>query len=328
MTIDANSRSARNGTMLATPTTLVRGAHTTAAAVLLALILTLGPTAAAAQQVVARVNGEPITAVDVAQRARLIQLSTHKPAPQKQVLDELIDQLLKIQTAKRYKLEITDTQVDAVLANMAGRMRGNPQQFTQALASAGISVNALKRKIRADLAWTEIVRGKFQSRLLVREVDVAAALERRKTDEKKAVAYEYTLRPILLVVARGGGDGALEARRREADGLRARFQNCDDGLRLARGLKDVVVREPITRATGDLNAKLREVLDSTEVGRLTPPDLTPQGIEVFALCAKKQGKGDTGAERDVREELFGEKFQTEGKQYLQQLRRSAMIEIR
>jgi len=51
MTIDANSRSARNKIMLATSTTLVRGVHTTAGAVLLALILTLGSTAAAAQQV-------------------------------------------------------------------------------------------------------------------------------------------------------------------------------------------------------------------------------------------------------------------------------------
>lgn len=314
--------------MVATSIMLMRSTHVMVSIALLAMMMVAALRPATAQQVVARVNGEPITAVDVAQRARLLQLSTHKAAPSKQVLDELIDELLKIQTAKRYRLDITDAQVDGVLANMAGRMRTNSQQFAQALTTAGVSVNALKRKIRADLAWTEIVRGKFQSRLLVRELDVAKTVEQRKKDDKKAVAYEYTLRPILFVVARGGGDGALEARRREADGLRTRFQNCDDGLRLARGLKDVVVREPITRGTGDLGAKLREVLDNTEVGRLTPPDVTPQGIEVFALCAKKQGKGDTGAERDVREELFGEKFQNEGKQYLQQLRRSAMIELR
>ena len=302
--------------------------YVTAVAGALLTALAAAPTIAAAQQVVARVNGDPITAVDIAQRSRLVQISSQKAPSQKDVLDELIDEQLKVQTARRYKLEISDAEVDTVLAGMAGRMRNTIQQFTQALAGAGISVNALKRKIRADLAWTQIVRGKFANNLQVRDREIADIVQSRKKGDKEAVAYEYTLRPILLVVSRGAGDNAFEARRREADGLRTRFQNCDDGLKLARGLRDVAVRDQITRGSGDLTGKLREVLDNTQVGRLTPPDITPQGVEVFAVCAKKQAKGDTGAERDVREELFGERFSTQGRQYLKQLRRTAQIEIR
>jgi peptidyl-prolyl cis-trans isomerase SurA len=208
-------------------------------------------------------------------------------------------------------------------------MRATPEKFAQALTQAGISVSALKRKIRADIAWQQIVRGKFQASLQVRERDVMAALENRKKDQKDLVAYEYTLHPILLLVPPGSADTVLEGRRREAEGLRNRFSSCDEGLRLARGLRDVAVRQPITRTSGDLSAKLREVLEGTPIGTLTPPDVTPQGIEVFALCAKKEakGKGDAGAARDVREELFSEKYQALGKKYLQELRRDAKIEI-
>jgi peptidyl-prolyl cis-trans isomerase SurA len=120
----------------------------------------------------------------------------------------------------------------------------------------------------------------------------------------------------------------LEARRREAEGLRARFQNCDDGLRLARGLRDVAVREPILRNSADVSAKQREVLDGTAVGHLTPPDVTPQGIEVFAVCSKKATTGTNAAATDVRNELFGQKFEAQGKEYLQKLRRAAMIEYK
>lgn len=300
---------------------------------MVALALVIAATMAAllvdeaqAQQVVARVNGDPITAVDVAQRRRLIELSTQKAPAQKEVLDELIDEQLKIQAARRYRLEITEAEVDNVVANMASRMRTDPQQFAKALSSSGVSINALRRKLRADLGWTQIVRGKFQNNLIVADKDIAAAVQSRKKDDQ--AAYEYTLRPILLLVPRGAGEAAFESRRREADALRARFQSCDEGVKLARGLKDVAVREPLTRSSADLGAKLRELLDGMEIGRLTPPDITPQGVEVFALCAKKQAKGDTGAERDVREELFGERFQTQGKKYLQELRRSAMIEMK
>ena len=154
---------------------------------------------------------------------------------------------------------------------------------------------------------------------------MAARKEGKETEE----AFDYTLRPILFVVPRGSGSGAMEARRREAEGLRSRFQNCEDGLRLARGLRDIAIREPVVRSSADLPAKLREVLDRMAVGRLTPPDVTASGIEVFALCAKTPSKTSvSGAERDVREKMFSERFDAEAKKYLQRLRRSAAIEIR
>jgi peptidyl-prolyl cis-trans isomerase SurA len=281
---------------------------------------------ALAQQVIARVNGDPITAVDLAQRSKLIEVSTHKAPARQDVLNELIDEKLKLQTLQRYRQEITDAEVDATFAVMAQRMRATPQKFTEALAHSGISASALKRKIRADLAWQQIVRGKFQASLQVRERDVATVLESRKKDQKDLISYEYTLQPILLMVPPNSGDAVIEGRRREAEGLRTRFADCDEGLRLARGLRDVVIRPPITRSSGDLTAKLREVIDSTPIGKLTPPDVTPQGVEVFALCGKKQAKGDAGAARDVREELFSEKYQALGKKYLEELRRDAKVE--
>jgi peptidyl-prolyl cis-trans isomerase SurA len=295
----------------------------------LALVLAAhvaGVPSAAAQQVVARVNGEPITAVDLAQRTKLITTSSRKAPSRQEVLDELIDEQLKLQTGKRYRLEISDAEVDNVFASMAQRMRANPEQFAQALGQAGISASSLKRKIRADLMWQQIVRGKFQPSLQVRDRDVAAVLDSRRKDGN-AVGYEYTLRPILFIVPRGTAANELESRRREAEGLRNRFANCDEGLRLARGLRDVAVRDPITRTSGELTAKLREVLDSTPVGKLTAPDITPQGVEVFAVCAKKESTASKVGERDAREELFGEKFTAQGKKFLQELRRSAMIQI-
>jgi peptidyl-prolyl cis-trans isomerase SurA len=298
-----------------------------AAAAALALVCLAGATPAAAQRVVARVNGEPITEIDVTQRMRLIQVSTHKAASRKEVLDELIDQHLKMQTARRYRLDISDAEVDRVVANMASRMRVNTEQFAKALSGAGISINALRRKLRADLAWNQIVRGKFGNNLQVNDSEIQKFISRDGKDGK-SVAYEYTLRPILLVVPRGRGDAALIARRREAEGLRGRFQSCEQGLRLARGLPDVVIRDAVTRQSGDLAEKLRQVLDTTKVGTLTPPEVTPNGIEVFALCEKREARGDTGLERDVREKLFGERFEAQGKRYLQQLRRSAAIELR
>jgi peptidyl-prolyl cis-trans isomerase SurA len=287
----------------------------------------LGTGPAAAQQIVARVNGDPITAVDVEQRTRLIMVSTRKAPSRKEVIDELIDERLKIQTAQRYRLDIPEADVERLITNMASRMRVSNEQFAKALGGAGVGIAALKRKLRADLAWTQIVRGKFGNNLQVGDREVQDIISREHKDGKSAT-YDYILRPVLLVVQRGAGDAAFLARRREAEGLRTRFQGCEAGLRLARGLPNVVVRDQITKSSGDLPEKLRQVLDTTKVGGLTPPEVTANGIEVFALCEKRETRGDTGLERDVREKVFGERFEAQGKKFIQSLRRDAAIEIR
>ena len=54
-------------------------------------------------------------------------------------------------------------------------------------------------------------------------------------------------------------------------------------------LPDVAVRETITRQSADLGQQQRDVLNNTPVGRLTPPEVTPQGVEVFAVCQQDAG---------------------------------------
>jgi peptidyl-prolyl cis-trans isomerase SurA len=110
--------------------------------------------------------------------------------------------------------------------------------------------------------------------------------------------------------------------------LRARFQSCEEGLRSAMALPDVAVRETITRQAADLGEAQRKVLNDTPVGRLTPPDFTPQGVEVFAVCSKNTAKGDTPAKRKVRDEMYNERYQAASKKFLKELRNQALIEYK
>jgi peptidyl-prolyl cis-trans isomerase SurA len=295
-----------------------------AALIALAAIAMVRPAGA---QVVVLVNGQPITAYDIEQRSRLMQLATHKAPSRQQVIDELIDDKLKLDAAKRYSVEISDSDVDNAFANMARSARASPEQFAKGLAGAGIDANSLKARLRADIAWAQIVRGKFQSSLQVGERDILAALETRKKEDDD-VGYEYTLYPIMFVVPRGSPQGLVETRMREAEALRARFQSCNEGLPFARALRDVAVREPVRRNSADLAPQLRATLDKVPVGSLTSAEVTSGGIELFAVCDKKQVTTDTPGKRQVREELFSQRFQQQAKRYLKELRQGAMIEMK
>jgi len=114
----------------------------------------------------------------------------------------------------------------------------------------------------------------------------------------------------------------------EAESLRARFANCKDGLKIARALRDVAVREPITRSSADLAPQLREILDKIQIGRLTDPEVTAQGLQMFAVCDKKASKTASPAEAALRNKIFAERFKQESQKFLEDIRRQAMIEYK
>ncbi len=283
------------------------------------------PSRALAQHVVLVVNGEIITDYDIEQRAKFDTLANHKTPSRQDVIEELIDDKLKVQIARRYKLDITDADVESSYADMARRMHLTPDQLTQTLAHDGIDAKTLKARVRADLSWQYIIRGKFQSSLQISEKSVLDEIATEKKSDGGDVGYDYTLRPILFVVPRGN-TALQESRSKDAEALRSRFSTCDTGLLFARALRDVVIREPITKNSSELVPALRQILDKTEVGHLTPPETTQQGIELFALCEKKETKAETPEKRQAREKLFSERFEAKAKSYLRELRRQAMIE--
>jgi peptidyl-prolyl cis-trans isomerase SurA len=112
------------------------------------------------------------------------------------------------------------------------------------------------------------------------------------------------------------------------DAFRARFQDCEHGLRTAMALPDVAVRETITRQSADLGEQQLKALNETGVGHVTPPDTTTQGLEVFAVCSKTAAGGDTPAKRKLRDEMFNERYQAASKKFLKELRRQALIEYK
>jgi len=297
------------------------------AVVLCAAPILAVPTVANAQVVVVA-NGSPITELDIAHRSKLLASASHKVPARQEVINELIDDRIEIAKAKTYGLEVTDTEVDESFATMAKRQGMSPQQFAQILDREGIAASALKARLKAQMTWQQLIRGKFSSALQVADSDITLALRARNEEDKDAVGYVYTLYPVMVLAPTGSSSPVMEAQRREAENLRTRFVTCNEGLAMARTMRDVAVREPVTRSSADLPQQMRDLLGSMEIGRLTTPDITAQGLQMFALCAKKQSPTDSPAKREMREKIFAKRFDDESKKFLDEIRKQAMIEYK
>lgn len=294
---------------------------------IIAIVTTIS-SRAPAQQIVLLVNGAPITDLDIAHREKFIEMSNHKKPSRQEAINSLVDETLELKEASRFGLEPSDAEVQSSYANVAANMGVDTEKLTQILATGGASADTLKHRLKAQMAWTGLVRGRFKVSLEVADKDVEAELQLHKPQDNDQVGYEYIVRPIVLIVPRGAPDAAFEARKRDADALRGRFANCNDGIPFARGLPEVAVRDPINKSSADLPPALRTILDNIEIGHLTPPEQTAEGIQMFAVCSKKESKTDAPGLKEVRDKMFEKKFGTKANRYLVDLRRQAMIEYK
>lgn len=292
-----------------------------------AVSATAGIAPARAQSVAAMVNGEPITNFDIDQRTRLMALSNQRSS-RKEVLEELIDEKLKIREAKRYGVDPTAANIDESYAAMGQRMGLSAEQLTQTLASRGIRAETLRSRIKAEIVWGSLVRGRFKDSLTVTDKAVRAASGGLGDDKDHGGNFEYQMRPIILIVPRGSPAATIDMRRKEAEALRGRVQSCDDANVLFRSMRNATIRDTVVKTSADLPQPLRELLDKTPVGHLTAPEVTRQGIEMVALCSRKPTSGDTPEQRKVREKLYMQKYEARSKSYLRDIRKAAMIEYR
>ncbi|MET0674698.1 MAG: SurA N-terminal domain-containing protein [Bradyrhizobium sp.] len=294
----------------------------------LALIVLAGSTSPSmAQSIVVMVNGEPITGLDVEQRGKLNFLTTRKQTPRQEVIDELINDKVKIKEAKKYGVDPSASDIDQAFASMSQRMRLSPDQLTKTLESQGVRPETLKSRLKAEMVWGSLVRGRYKESLQIGEKDVNAAAQ-QSGESVQMDAFEYKLQPIVLIVPRGSAQGAIDQRRKEAESLRERVQGCDQINSTFKSMPNAAVRDVVTKTSADIPGPLRELLDKTQVGRMTPPETTKQGVEMVALCDRKPTKVDTPKKREIREKMYTEKYEAKSKAYLADIRKAAMIEFR
>jgi peptidyl-prolyl cis-trans isomerase SurA len=293
----------------------------------MALALTAGSSTPACAQVAVMVNGEPITSYDIEQRSKLIMLSTHKMPDRQQVINELIDEKVKIREGKKFSIDPSASDVEQSYNAMSGRMRITPDQLTKSLESQGIRPDTLKARIRADMVWSNLVRGRYKESLQIGEKDVEEkAKEQGDQQQTETSGFEYKMQPIVLIVPRGSAPEVTETRKKEPEALRARIQSCTEANSFFKAMQNAAIRETVIKTSADIPPSLREILDGTPIGHLTPPEVTKQGVEMVVLCGRDPTKVDTPKKREIREKMYAEKFEAKSKSYLHEARKAAMIE--
>ncbi len=273
------------------------------------------------------VNDEPITSYDIGQRLLLMKIAREKGG-EKAAIQQLIDETLQVKDAKLHGIVVPDARVDAAFASIADKMKMTPAKLTKALAGTGLAAASLKRRIRAQMAWAQVVQTRTKFEVAIKSSDVVKALESQGGNPDKIKTTEFTLQQIIFVIPKGSPAGLVAQRRREAEAYRLRFAGCDKSIEQAKGLKDVVVRNLGRRTSDVLTGDDGKEVQATPIGKTTRPAVEDTGVALVAVCSTRQIDSNAAAVSQMEDKLTLEQGKDVGKEYLQTLRDKAIIKYR
>ncbi len=110
---------------------------------------------------VARVDDSVITAWEVDQRARFLELFRTPGDTREIALERLIDERLQRGAAEAAGITATPEAIEAGMAEFAARAELPMEQFIDAIGQGGVTVEAFRDFVIAGILWREVVRARF-----------------------------------------------------------------------------------------------------------------------------------------------------------------------
>jgi peptidyl-prolyl cis-trans isomerase SurA len=262
----------------------------------------------------ATVNGVSITDIQVAQRLKLFALEGKKGA--KAALDELVDEQVMIQEAKRIGIVISDAQVEEAVLTVARNIKVSRDKLGQMLTQQGVNIDTLKDRLRANLAWNQVVTQVVMQRVQLSDAELDAKAASKLTD---AQSFDYILKEVIFI-----GKGS-SARTGQANQYRKSFQGCDNAVQLSLSYTDAAVIDLGRRHATQLPDAIAKELGGLNVGGITKPRVVEQGVSMLAICQKSEAKDLTFIKGNIQAEVGQDALKAEAAAYLKEVRGKAKI---
>lgn len=245
------------------------------------------------------------------------------PTVKKQALEELIDERLKLQEAKKQSVTIEDTEINRVLTGIAERNKMTLDQFTK---QVGGSLDPMKNRIRAALSWNEVVRRRFGPLISVNSKDVDKLVASATGTAQEDV--ELQIQRVQIMLPKKMEEHGIAQRIEEAEKVRSRFTDCKSTAAAATGIPGAKFEALGKKKSSTLPEPTRTLLLNASDGEMLPPTVGDGAVELYVVCGRDSVKTDEDKRTQAEGELKQKEFEVMAKRYLKDLREDAHIEYR
>lgn len=314
----------------------------------LLLSVALAAAAPAAQRqvvdrVAATINGEVVTLSELTERAgaewaRVVRMEPGKERDQARVaalrraFDVVVAERLLMEQAKALQLEVTDAQVDAAINDIKTRNHFDDAQLEQALSEQGLTPAEFRGQIRRELETYQVLQYKVRGRVKLSDDDVRNYYQTHP--QEFGGEPEVHVRHIFLPLPEDAPPAEEQKARAHAEKVLARIRGGEDFAKVARE----VSKGPSAADGGDLGwlrrgtvqKALEDVAFQLEPGQVSGVVRAGPGLHVVKVEERRTGGGKKFEEvaEEIRARLFEEQVGTYRQQYIDELRRDALVDVK
>jgi peptidyl-prolyl cis-trans isomerase SurA len=255
-------------------------------------------------------------------------LSEARPGQRKAALEEIIDERIKVQAAKKLNIPVNEADVTASIMEIAKKNGKDEKAFAAMLAGMGVNINSMKDRFRAGIAWRDVVRRQFGHQISIGQQDIEKAVASAAGGAKSGTLTDLALVKVLLPFPAKSDEKAKAARFADAEMIRQKFTNCRAAPGLVQTVSGAKLEDLGTKEASVFPEPTRSVLINAKVGEMTPPSYGAGGVELYAICDRQQRSVAESKRDEATRELQAQEFELLARKHLKSLRQDAVIDYR
>jgi peptidyl-prolyl cis-trans isomerase SurA len=246
-------------------------------------------------RIIAVVNDEVITRHDLEEKVNLVtkQLANQgtplppRPVLEKQLLERMINERAQLQFGKETGVRVDDFQLEKALSRIAQDNAMTLTQFRDALEKDGMSFAKFREDLRAEIILSRIKEREVLNKIVVSEAEIDNYL----AQAQKGRDSEYNLAHVLVQVPEQATPERIRERKAKAEEALAKLKAGEDFRKVAAGYSDApdALQGGALgwRAAGRLPAMFVEIVETLQVGEVTPVLRSANGFHIVKLVEKR-----------------------------------------
>lgn len=304
------------------------------------------PGGAQSQGLVVVANDLPITEFDITQRINLLGiLGSRAPekASRKAILQDLIDDVVKLSEAKRLKTDVSDSEVTSQIDRIAKNMGMDRAGLLERLKKKGVGTDFFRRYIAAQIGFNRIIAMQHREDVKISPADIdrkMAEIESTANSKIGKIMADPRMKPVTVyslmqidLPVENSDPGLLQARAIEAEQVLRQFKGCGSARAAASGVFNVKIGKQVDADAAKLPPPLKSALDKVGTGHAIGPVQGKNSIQLVALCSVRKitppkPKFEMPTRQQVETALINEKYAGFEEDYLKEARKRVYVEYR
>jgi peptidyl-prolyl cis-trans isomerase SurA len=207
-----------------------------------------------------------------------------------QTLQQMINDVLVAQQARKMKLTVSREEVERAIENMARENGVDLKTFRRALEARGKDLVTYRAEMRRDLLKYKVINLRVRGRVKISEEEAREYYNDQVREVRATGGFEGA--HILVRVPREARAAEVARKRERAERIAERIRGGESFAEIARDESDDSATAPRGGRLGELRpGVLPEVIDDAfldlEPGEITGPIRTPAGFHVIRLIDRE-----------------------------------------